>query len=268
MECGIILPGGSNISTVPAYTSPEESTHSRPADSVASSSPIRRVRERHPACECTALEFARELGDYTKGMSQSERMRHSQALAYISYRSQGQTHVTVSTLASEIRVTEERLSKDVRAVVDKLGIRGWQDDLKHEDEDEDAFAKAMLRILRPGTLTRGTRPQVVNRWCRSLFVRTVDAGEVDIANLAPKHQADAAAAVYCEKMGNPFVAGLYGPPKCTRGKQDDECLTAVRALLRNAAARRAADILRKFAIDPESKPGSDPSPGISAHWSQ
>lgn len=216
-----------------------------PADPIAASSPIRRVRDWHPACERTAIGFAQTLtADFTKGMSKPERVRHSQALAYLSYRDDNQTNVSIARLASDIRVPEHRLSKDIKAVAAKLGIRGWLTEV--DDDDDDVFARAMLTVLKPGFMAKGSTVRAVNRWCRDLFVRATSAGEVGVANLSPKHQADAALAVYCEKLGSPFANGSFGPAKRGRdGVMESESEVAVRVLSRNTTARKAANVLRK-----------------------
>jgi ribosomal protein L37AE/L43A len=244
-DCGIFVAGGSNISTAPPCTAGNEFTAVLPSDPVARSSPIRRIREWHPACERAATNFARDLtAEYVKGMSKGDRVRHTQALAYLAYRDDGQTTVTIARLAAQVRVPEERLSKDVKAIADRLGIRGWQAD--NDEEDDDVFARAMLTILKPGFLMRGHKVPLINRWCRNLFARSVRSGEVELANLSPVHQANAAAAVYCECVGSPFAEGVFGPPKRGRdGRLEGSAATAVRALTRNATAKRAADSLRK-----------------------
>jgi hypothetical protein len=216
-----------------------------PYDPVASSSPVRRIRNWHPACERTAIGFARSLtSEFTKGMSKAERVRHSQALAYLAYRDDNQTSVSIAQLASDIRVPEHRLSKDIKAVAAKLGIRGWLTDV--DDDDDDVFARAMLAVLKPGFMAKGVTVRSVNRWCRDLFLRATCAGEVGVANMAPKHQADAALAIYCEQMGSPFSAGAFGPAKRGRdGALENDKDVAVRVLTRNTTVRKAAIVLRK-----------------------
>ena len=254
-DCGIVVPGGSNISGRPPATNDATPNEPVPSiDPIAISSPVRRVREMHPGCAESALEFARKLPPaYVRGMTAPERVRHSQALAYLAYRDAGQTRITVARLATQIRVPEERLSKDVRALADALGIRGWTgwDDgsgacVGETDESGDvtAFSRAVLGVLKPGVLARGRTVRAVHSWCRDVFRRAISAGEVELANLAPKHQADAAIAVYCRARGSPFAPGVYGPPKRDRrGVPESETATALRALTRVASARKAADAL-------------------------
>lgn len=249
-DCGLIVPGGSNISTDPPVFAVDERPPVPPLDPVIGSSPIRRIREWHPACERTAIAFARKLDpQYTKGMTAAERLRHTQTLAYLAYRDDGQTNVTVGQLAAQIRIPEERLSKDVKAVSASLGIRGWAAEDNDDDEEDAAFARTVLASLKSGHLSRTVSIKSVNKWCRDLFARAVRAGEVHFANLPPRHQADAVLAVYCEKMGCPFVDGAFGPPKRARdGSVESAVATAVRSLTKSVPARKAADSIRKYAV--------------------
>jgi len=242
-DCGLFVKGGSNISMAPPCGAP---TLTPDIDPIHTSSPIKRLQERHPACARAAESLARTLpADFTKGMSSSDRIRHSQALAYLAYRDDSQASVSPAQLASEIRVPEERLSKDVKAIASKLGIRGWRSEV--DDEDEQVFARAMLGILKPGRMVKGRTVRQVNRWCRDLFLRATSAGEVDLANMAPKYQADGALAVYCEVEGSPLNVGSFGPPKRLRcGDVESESRIAVRALTKNATAARAAASMRKY----------------------
>lgn len=246
-DCGTIVPGGSNISKDPIGFGGDECTAVPPLDPIVGSSPIRRIREWHPACERAAIAFARELDpQFTKGMSAAERLRHTQVLAYLAYRDDAQTSVTIARLAAQIHVPAERLSKDVKAVSARLGIRGWAAE-DHEEDDDAEFARAVLATLKPGYVIRGVTVRTVTKWCRDLFKRALSAGEVQFANMPPRHQADAVLAVYCESVAYPFVNGTFGPPKRARtGAVESEVATAVRALTRSAPARRAMDSLRKY----------------------
>ena len=195
---------------------------------------LQRVRNIHPACEETVAEYMRVIGtEFEKGMKPDERVRNAQALTYIAYRDDGKD-VTLASLAEQIRVPEEGLSKDVKLIASKLGLRGFS----MVDSDTDAFASAMLTLLAPDRMARGRHARVreVNKWCRSLFAYAHDAGEVDVINMAPRHQAAGAAAVYCESVGDPFKPGTF----------DSSSKNAYMALTRNPTARRASTILRAY----------------------
>lgn len=254
-DCGIITSGGSNISRLGPVTdthaAPRPMPSSSSADAAGASSPIRRVRDMHPACERGASELAKRLPPgFTKGMSANERARHSQALAYLVYRDDGCTRVTVAALAAQIRVPEERLSKDVRKLAGQLGIRGWNDDFDDDDADVAAFSRAVLGVVRRGALRREHTVRGVHRWCRNIFAKAIAAGDVELANQAPKHQADGAVAAYCRTVGTPFVDGAYGPPTRARTGPETEAATAVRYLLRAPSARKAAASLQRH-VDSE-----------------
>ena len=252
-DCGMIVRGGSSISSaLPPRADGESFSAVMPPDPVTNSSPVRRIREWHPACERAATSLARRIApEFMKGMSGVDRVRHTQALAYLAYRDDNQTNVTIAQLAAQIRVPEEKLSKDVKAVAAHLGITGFRSADAEEDDDgaDDAeFSRAVLGLVKPGRLAKGANVRTVNRWCRDMRTRAADAGEVELVNLAPRHQADAAIALFCENCGSPFVDGAFGPPKRARnGTEENRDATAVRTLLKNATARKAAGILRKYA---------------------
>lgn len=241
-DCGLITMDGPAISDLPAFGG----YPMQPERKFSRSSPLKRLREWHPACERTAERLASALPEsYERGMSKPERMRHTQALAYLAYRDDGQTGVTISSLAAQVRVPEERLSKDVKRLSTALGVRGWS--VPEDDCDVSAFSRAILGRLKPGHLKRGCSVRGVHRWCRDVFRSAVGSGEVELANAAPKHQADAALAAYCRVVGTPFVEGSFGDPKPSkRGVAESDGERAIRVLTSNTIARRMLPVLIRF----------------------
>ena len=246
--CGIVVQLD-NICDVPSYTATGEVAAVRKRDPVADSSPLKRLKEWHPACEPAALSFARQLTvNYTKGMTKGERIRHTQVLAFLAYKDDAQGHVSLASLAASIGVPEERLSKDVKNAAQAIGIKAWLPQNDFGDETE-ALGRAVVTLVKPHMVKRGAAGvRDMNRWCKKTFTSAAEAGEVDLVNYAPKYQARGAIAVYCERMGSPFQSRALCTPKRKRdGQLEDECVATVRYLTANQTAASVAAILRKYA---------------------
>lgn len=198
----MVLPSGTNIARFESAWQHGEFVESTPNfDHTVFCPALRRVREWHAGCDRTATRIARDLTEaYTKGMSLADQTRHSQALAYLAYRTDGQS-VALAELAAEIRVPEERLSKDVKAIEAQLGTRGFEFEVDGAVE----FSAAVLSLVHGGVVKAGTKIQEVTRWCKSLYCRAARSQDVAFDNLAPKHQAAAAVALYCKHRGSPFL---------------------------------------------------------------
>lgn len=255
-DCGVKLSCQPRMVNVPTYNQQGhvEAVHSR--NEHADTYVIKQIRNRHPACETQAIEFSRQLGsDFTKGMSKEDQKRHALALAFLVYRDDSQSHITIRSLATEIHVPEERLSKDVKSVAARLGIKGWQNNTLEDEDDEDDpnsvhkdFNRALLTRLQLGIMRKGrVGIREASKWCKKIYIAASNADERDLINIAPNHRADAAIALFCQANGSPFVDGALGGRKRKRdGSIESTDEATFRVLTENMTARRAMKTLKKY----------------------
>ena len=245
-DCGSILPGGSAIyQQSSAWEDGSFATASaKPVASVRCTC-LRRLREWHPACESVATRLVDDLGEgFTRNMSEMDQKRHTQALAYLAYRADGQS-VTMAHLAADILVPEERLSKDVKSIESKLGLCGFV----VAETDADAFAAVLPSLVRQDALREGTRINDVTRWCHSLFKRSADKGDVGFLNTSPRNQALAALVVYCERKGTPFSTSYMNAYVGSKRNRDDTKTTKsmLTAMSKPPAVKSAVSVMRGVA---------------------
>lgn len=235
------MPGGSNICRTEVcfhdrehYTMGCEYNASRKPSVV-----LDMIRARHPECEQSAKLFMADLpSDYERGMGQSDKRRHAQALAYLVFRDRG-SEVTVAQLAKEIQVPEERLSRDVKALRDQLGIKGFA---MSERDDNCTFKLALLKGMQKDSLRKEVDRRAVMTWCCDLFAKAVQNGETELQNMASRHQIDAIVVVYCETHGSPFQDGVYA---MTKKRPRSDTMQVPACLTKNPTTRIAMAALRR-----------------------
>jgi hypothetical protein len=179
-------------------------------------------------------------------MCEIDQKRHTQALAYLAYRADGQ-NVPMSKLAGDILVPKERLSKDVKAIEARLGLCGFI----VADTDADAFASVLPTMIMSHSLCDGVRVVDVTRWCRSIFDRAAASGNAEFLNAAPRNQAMAALVLYCERVGTPFTEEYMNAYVGSKRKRCDGNTTAamISAMSKTKSIRSAVRVLREVAAE-------------------
>lgn len=255
-----MLPGGSCISDRAAFSEQDNYKRTRRSTTSDSCPLINIVREKQPGCINTAISIVDAAKcSLVKGICVSEHGRFAQALAYISFRMDGQC-VNICDLASQIRVPIERLRKDVKRLSSRLGIvsaspvvaNDIQEDVDNADINGDiaAFKTAVVGVLRPWNIASPAVMREINSWCTRAFQCAMSADDVDVINAPPKHSAEAALSIYCQQENNHL--GVTNKRK-RDGNSSDATMCFVESLTKHASARKAAKGIRKHLIGAETK---------------